>query len=527
MVETLLLLGCALVPGQAPDRVPLVQPVLPAEEGKRTVTADSPRNPGGRDTGDWLLAPHLLRSQELVYRGSFIEDSDSAGIHFSRSYRLDLRLFVLEATPKGPEVAFLTTWRVRDAHAAQPAHEVDTPPNAVRLEVAQVDPVGKVVPRAGVRLQVPLDAMPTAECGVFVETPDHKMSVNDIWEIGEDGRPPTVWRVIGMEQVNGTNSVKLLGVQQSTDWDKPRADRTSWRRTDTVWMSTRIGVAVRVERVIERREPARQEVTQKSTLRYDLESSMQFPGNLADDRRQEIARARSFAESAAPLLATPTKVAPQLTSLLNKITFALDNSPPTPYRDAVLQVRKRVEAAKRGEVVAAVPEDAVVRPQVANQGELAPDFVAPDIVTHESARLQHWRGKSVLLVFYHPASVNANDLLRFSQRLATSYPSSLTVVGLSVINETDQVLKQRADLGLTFPLLKGNGLRVSYALEATPILVLIDPNGVVRASWTGWGTEIPDEVIQELRHWLPSERDRRVILPTTPAVPVHEVPPSR
>jgi peroxiredoxin len=515
MVETLLLLGCALVSGQAPDRVPTSSP-RPVEEVRRT------------GTGDWLIAPRLLRSQELVYRGSYTADSDSVGIHFSRSYRLDLRLFVLDVTPKGTEVAFLTTWRVRDLQPNQIARGIDQPPNSVRLEVAQVDPLGRLAPTNGVRLQVPLDALPTAECGAFVEAPDHKIALDEIWEANEEGRPAMVWRVLGTEQANGTTCVKLRGVQQSTDWDKPRADRTSWRRTDTVWMSSRLGVAVRVERVIERREPARQEVTQKSTLRYDLESSLQFPGNLADDRRQEISRARAFAESAAPLVVTPTKMVPQLNALYNKITFALDNSPATPYRDAILQVRRRVEAARRGEGVAPLAEDTVARSQVANLGELAPDFVAPDIVTHDSARLQHWRGKPILLVFFHPASVNANELLRFSQQLTTTYPTQMTVLGMSMVEETDRVLKQRSDLELTFPLLKGNGLRASYALEATPKMVLIDPNGIVRAAWTGWGSETPSEVLQELRRWLSTERGEHG--PTAPAptqVPVHQVPPPR
>jgi peroxiredoxin len=515
MVETLLLLGCALVPGQAPDRVPS-SPVRPVEEARRT------------GAGDWLIAPRLLRSQELVYRGSFSESTDSLGIHFSRAYRMDLRLFVLDVTPKGTEVTFLTTWRVRDLQPNQIAQGIDQPPNSVRLEVAQVDPLARLVPPTGVRLQVPLDALPTLECGVFIEAPDHKLNLNEIWETTEEGRPPMVWRVLGTEQANGTTCVKLLGVQQSTDWDKPRADRTSWRRVDTVWMSSRLGVAVRVERVIERREPARQEVTQKSTLRYDLESSLQFPGNLADDRRQEISRARAFAESAAPLLATPTKVAAQLNALNNKINFALDNSPATPYRDAILQVRRRVEAARRGEVVAPLAEDTVARSPVANLGELAPDFVAPDLVTHESARLQHWRGKPILLVFFHPASVNANELLRFSQQLTTTYPTQMTVIGMSMVEDTDKVLKQRSDLGLTFPLLKGNGLRASYALEATPKMVLIDPNGFVRAAWTGWGAETPAEVLQEVRRWLTTERgEHGPTAPATTPLPIHQVPPPR
>src|SRR5262249_14863955 len=83
-------------------------------------------------------------------------------------------------------------------------------------------------------------------------------------------------------------------------WDRPRADRGAWRRQDTVWLSLRLGFAARVERVLEQREPARTEASQRGTLRYDLESSLPVPGGLAEDRRLEAPQALSLRAAAGP-----------------------------------------------------------------------------------------------------------------------------------------------------------------------------------------------------------------------------------
>src|SRR5262249_38741550 len=202
---------------------------------------------------------------------------------------------------------------------------------SARMTMARIDLQGRVTAPAGVSLTVPLDGPPTLECGAFVEMPHSRVGPDRTWEVSEEGRPPRSWTAGGGEMVNGTSCIKLVGVQQSDDWDRPRADRIAWRRTDTVWMAPRTGVAHRVERLIERREPARKEPTQRTVLRYELESNLQYPGPLFADRRREIQQARAFAESAAPLLPTPTKNVPQLEALLTKINHHLENQPPTPY----------------------------------------------------------------------------------------------------------------------------------------------------------------------------------------------------
>src|SRR5262249_3718199 len=159
---------------------------------------------------------------------------------------------------------------------------------SVRLEVARVDLQGHLTPGAGISLVVPLEGPPTVECGAFVEVPLGRISPDHPWQVAEPGRPTRTWKVIGSEVILGTLCLKLEGVQQSEDWERPRADRAAWRRTDQVWLSLKQGVAHRVERTIERREPAREESTQRSVTRYDLETTLQYPGQLFEDRKREI-----------------------------------------------------------------------------------------------------------------------------------------------------------------------------------------------------------------------------------------------
>ena len=66
-------------------------------------------------------------------------------------------------------------------------------------------------------------------------------------------RPLRTWQVAGTELLAGTTCVKLTGAQQSEHWASPRADDVAWRRKDTVWLAPRLGIAQKIERVIERR----------------------------------------------------------------------------------------------------------------------------------------------------------------------------------------------------------------------------------------------------------------------------------
>jgi peroxiredoxin len=433
-----------------------------------------------------------------LYRGSYNEESLGSRVQFQRNYRVEVRFFVLDTPSRGTELAAMTVLHNRGSRTAG----TEVTHSSVRLERVLVDHQGKASPGSHKPVVVPLDRMPTLELGAFVEIPATRSKLGQGWETAEPERPLISWRIAGNEVVNGLPCLKLLGVQQSDDWERPRADRSAWRRQETVWVAPRTGLVQRVERIIEHHEPARKEVSQRSVMRYELENGLQYPAQLAQDRRQETLQAISFREAANPLLEEPAKNLRQLQDLQRRISAHLENQPPTPYREAIQQLRRQVESAARGEVIPVVHEEMPTRAvTVAMPGEPAPDFVAGPIITKESGRLSKWKGKPTLLLFYHPASLTAQDVLQFAQQLETSHGKFMHVVGLSVSDDRAAVQQQREQLRLTFPVYNGGGLRISYGVETTPKLVLIDANGIIRGMYLGWGRETPNEVITEIRRW--------------------------
>jgi peroxiredoxin len=493
MLTSLCLLSCVLAPGQTPAR-PFGGPP-PARLAPLDRDADA---------GGWLLAPHLDRAEELVYRGTFTEESTSVrGVLLSRSYRLEDRLFVLGTPASGPEVAFLTLLRGKPGSAGDGAPVV-----SVRLEVVRADVHGRLTATSPRSLAVPLEGPPTIECGAFVEVPPGRLHPQQTWEVTEDGRPARVWHVAGSDSVNGTGCLKVVGVQQSDDWDRPRGDHAGWRRTDTVWLSPRLGIAYRVERVLERRDAGQEAPNHRAVLRYELESDLPYPGKLYEDRRDEIMQAHAFQDRLAPLQAHPGPDAPgQLDALLAKIHYHLEHHLPTPYREAVLQLKRRAEAAKRGETPPApLPDDTNAAPAVAVPGSPGPDFLATDLVHQKATRLQQFLGRPVVLVFYSPTSFQAEEVLRFAQRLADRHKGEVSVVGLAMSEDVERVRRQHDELGLTFPLLDGTGLRHSYVVETTPKFVVLDGNGVVRGSYLGWGQEAPLAVVTDIKRCLAPQK---------------------
>jgi peroxiredoxin len=487
MFTSLCLISCVLAPGQTAERPRGVPPALFAP-----LDAD-------RDAGGWLVTPRLDRAEEIVYRGTYTEESTSVrGVQLSRSYRLEDRLFVLGTPAGGLEVAFLTLLRGKagDGEAA--------PVASVRLEVVRVDGQGHLTATSPRSLVVPLEGPPTLECGAFVQMPAGRLRPQQTWEAAEDGRPARVWRVAGTDSVNGTRCPKLVGVQQSDDWDRPRADRAAWRRTDTVWLSPRLGLAYRLERVVERRDPGRDTPNHRTLLRYELETDSPHPGKLYEDRRDEILQARALMDRLAPLLARPSADnADQLDALLNRMNYHLEHHLPTPYREAVLQMKRRAEAARHGDTPPApLPDDTNTTPAVAVPGGRAPDFSATDLVDRKPARLQQFLGRPVVLVFYNPTSFQAEEVLRFAQRLADGHNGKVAVVGVVMTADAERVLRQREELHLTFPLLDGTGLRKGYEVQTTPKFVVLDAGGVVRGSYLGWGQEAPLAVVADLKRCL-------------------------
>ena len=405
--------------------------------------------------------------------------------------------------------------------------------HSARLERVQVDPQGRLTPQPGTSLTVPLEGPATIECGAFVMVPHGRVGRRG-WTVTEPGRPAWQWTVAGTDMVKGTSCLKLVGLQQTDDWEQPRGDRVSWRRRETVWLSPRDGVAHRLERIIERRLPLRNQPTQRSVLTYELAISPRLPRQLVDSYRRDIEQALRFLEAARPFLPRPAPFEKQLAALLGRIDNYLERqSGPTPYRAAVLQVAP-VSRRRSGETPPALPPDtpesAPLPPPSLVEGvavgQLAPNFVAPDF-THagKSAELRGWRGRPVLLVFYSPGSRNLDELMELVGRLAAQHREA-AVLGLAMTGGADRIGRQWREKRWAFPVLDGTGLCKSYGVTCTPKLVLIDARGVVSGMVVGWGSNTADEIAAELANWLKHKPSPRWRYRQTRTPPPRNVPPS-
>jgi peroxiredoxin len=356
------------------------------------------------------------------------------------------------------------------------------------------------MPPAGISFAVPLDGPATVECGAFVEFPDERVRIGRSWEVIEDGRPIRIWKLTGLDTINGSRCLVLEGSQESEDWQHPRADHTAWRRQDKLWVLPDSGVPVKVERVLEKREPAHQRPTQRSYVQYELQDNMEYRNQLFEDRRHEILQAHKFDEALRPLTKNLSRAGIQpLDRIISRAAFHLQSQPRTPYRDSILQVKRNAEAARRGEPPPTLRMEEPPTPIELQVGGRAPDFVATDVLTSEPARLRKWLGHTVVMIFYSPQSGSAEDVLHLGRSLQETYHHRVSVLGFAVSDDYEKIRRQYQSLQLRFPVLSGKGLRQSYLVEATPKFVIIDAGGIVRGIFDGWGPEIPEVVRDDLR----------------------------
>jgi hypothetical protein len=467
MRTTLCLLVCALAVRQPPER------------------------------GDWLLLPQLARGQELVYTGTFTEQSLIPGVQYEHAYRIDLTALVLDAGKDKFDLALLTTVGAQETKQG-PKTKAPTAAS-VRLELAALEKQGKLRPVGVATLHPPVEGPPTAEAGIFVEVPRTRVGIGWWWEVNDEGRPPRTWRVDGTEVVNNVKCVKLVGLQQSEDWGTGRADSVAWQRRDTVWVAPQQGVVSKYERILERRAAAREVVTHRSILRLEQVSGLTYQGPVFEARVAEIKQARKFRDDAEPGLRDPEKYKAVLETMQKRIKQYCDLEPPTSYRKAVEQVQKRIEAALRGESVPDPQATAGGEVRRIAIGERVPDFVCTDLLTHKTERLQRVLGKPVLVFFYNPATEIGRQALSYARGLTERFPGEVSILALAVTDDLELVEKQRKEMKLPFAVLDGSGMHQTFGVDGLPRLVVLDGDGVLRLGTTGWGTHTAAELTEQIQ----------------------------
>ena len=192
--------------------------------------------------------------------------------------------------------------------------------------------------------------------------------------------------------------------------------------------------------------------------------------------------------------------------MLNSLDRYLAHRPQTPYRDALLRLKQLAQDVKANRIA---PElaPAPVRDRFAI-GRPAPDFVVENPQTHEATSLRQWRGKTLLIVFFHPRSQITPLVLQYVRRLQQQHrPDHLAIISMIMTDDPRDLAGVHDRLRLTMPSYAGNTLRKSYHIEATPAIIVIDGQGVVRSKMIGWGPEFPATIRTVLEQCLPKRTE--------------------
>ena len=175
---------------------------------------------------------------------------------------------------------------------------------------------------------------------------------------------------------------------------------------------------------------------------------------------------------------------------------------PTPYRKALLSLQARLDSARRGEATPEIGGEEITRTSALALGQRVSDFVVADLTGKESARLARLLGKPVLVFFYNPATATGADVLRFTLDLHQRHGGRLGFMAMAVTNDAGLARKQHADMKLPFPILDGQGMRLTFGVDATPRFALLDGEGILRYASTGWGAHTPHEITAEVGRCL-------------------------
>lgn len=456
-------------------------------------------------------APTWQRGDEYVYAGTVAEAVDRPANRFRREHALTVRVFVLERRETWADVAVLTLLRRTDDAVAGAAGTVTAPtanrtpaPPLTRLDLVRVHQDGtahQLLPTGPAPLAlgadtptrvlpaVPLDSFAAFEFGMFPPRPPADAKP---WTRAspDPAAPAEAWRVEAAEFVNAEQCAKLTMTQLAA----------AWERTDLVWASTRDGTARRVQRSILRRDGVSPLPTTRIELSYDLTGRDRAIGGRYDRYRGEIELAYVRAAELNQLAPDAARLGPRpFVARLEQVDkYLRDTEPGTPYREAVLSVRRRLDAARRGDALPVVVPAAApaVRPPVAPEpGQPAPDCTAGEF------RLSRHRGSPVVLVFYKPGSETASHALVVAEALHRTFGGRAVVAPLAVF--ADPIAGERDRLKLTVPVHDGTAAESAYGIETVPRFVVIDAAGVVRWQFHGVGGETGFLVRQELEKLLP------------------------
>lgn len=138
------------------------------------------------------------------------------------------------------------------------------------------------------------------------------------------------------------------------------------------------------------------------------------------------------------------------------------------------------------------------------EGQAAPDFVLKSS-TGENLRLSEYRGDVVMINFWATWCGPCRQEMPLLDELYTRYERvGFNLLGVNIDDDSRRAMQMIEELGVNFPVLFDARKEVSklYEVEAMPVTVLVDREGIVRYVHHGYKPGYEDKYLDQVRSLL-------------------------
>ncbi len=137
-------------------------------------------------------------------------------------------------------------------------------------------------------------------------------------------------------------------------------------------------------------------------------------------------------------------------------------------------------------------------------GQSAPDFALKS-ATGENLRLSEYRGDVVMINFWATWCGPSRQEMPLLNELFNRYQRvGFNLLGVNIDDDSRRAMQMVEDLGVSFPVLFDETKAVSklYQVEAMPVTVIVDREGVVRFVHHGYKPGYEEHYLTEIRMLL-------------------------
>lgn len=138
------------------------------------------------------------------------------------------------------------------------------------------------------------------------------------------------------------------------------------------------------------------------------------------------------------------------------------------------------------------------------EGQPAPDFALKSS-TGENMRLSEFRGDVVMINFWATWCGPCRQEMPLLNELYVRYERvGFNLLGVNIDDDSRRAMQMIEELGVTFPVLFDARKEVSklYNVEAMPVTVLVDREGIVRYVHLGYKPGYEDKYLDQVRSLL-------------------------